>query len=123
MAEHNTQFLKGILSMLLLRLLTDEEDYGYSVVVRLQKLGFENLREGTVYPALTRLERKNWLESRLVPSDSGPARKYYRPTAAGKAELRLEETAWSELVENIHRVVQPRRSVDASQSREGVMTA
>lgn len=123
MADRNTQFLKGVLSMLLLRLLTDEEDYGYSVVVRLQKLGFQNLREGTVYPALTRLERKNWLESRLVPSDSGPARKYYRPTAAGHAELRLEETAWSELVENIHRVVHPSRSGDASQSKERVITA
>lgn len=109
--------------MLLLRLLTDKEDYGYSVVVRLQKLGFENLREGTVYPALTRLERKNWLESRLVPSDSGPARKYYQPTTAGVAELRWEETAWAEFVENIHRVVQPRRPVGAPQSREGVKTA
>lgn len=123
MGDHNTQFLKGVLSMLLLRLLTDKEDYGYSVVVRLQKLGFENLREGTVYPALTRLERKNWLESRLVPSDSGPARKYYQPTTAGVAELRREETAWAEFVENIHRVVQPRRPVGAPQSREGVKTA
>ncbi len=101
MAEHDTQFIKGILSMLLLGLLAAEEDYGYSAVVRLQEFGFGELKEGTVYPALTRLEKKGLLESRLVPSDSGPARKYYRPTAAGLSELKDQQRSWADLVHHV----------------------
>ncbi len=105
MANYDPQVLKGILSMLLLKLLHDEEDYGYSVVVRLQALGFDALAEGTVYPALTRLEGKGLLSSRLVPSDSGPARKYYRPTAAGAAELTKAAEAWIEMSANVNRAM------------------
>ncbi len=111
MAEHDTQFIKGILSMLLLGLLADEEDYGYSAVVRLQELGFEELKEGTVYPALTRLEKKGFLESRLVPSDSGPARKYYWPTTKGIAELEDQHRTWADLVNNVNRALDGRSTV------------
>ena len=102
MAEHDTQFLKGILAMLLLELLADEEDYGYSTVVRLQDLGFDELKEGTVYPALTRLEKKGLLESRLVPSVAGPARKYYRPTPTGMSELEDQRRSWANLVQHVN---------------------
>ncbi len=105
MANHDTQVLKGILSMLLLRVLAEHEDYGYSVVTRLQALGFDDLAEGTVYPALTRLEGKGLLRSRLVPSDSGPARKYYRPTAQGELELARTTESWQELRSNVDRVL------------------
>ena len=105
MATHDAQVLKGILSMLLLRILHQKEDYGYSVVLRLQQLGFEGLAEGTVYPALTRLERNGLLTSRLVPSDAGPARKYYRPTKDGKAELKRATGSWVQLRANVDRVM------------------
>ncbi len=102
MAEHDTQFIKGILSMLLLGLLAETEDYGYSAVVRLQDFGFAELKEGTVYPALTRLEKKGLLESRLVPSDAGPARKYYRPTTSGLSELKDQRRSWEDLVHHVN---------------------
>ena len=98
MATVDTQVLKGVLSMVLLQLLRDEEDYGYSVVLRLEAAGFGELTEGTVYPALTRLESKGWLSSRLVASTSGPARKYYRTTRAGTAELRRAHQGWLDVV-------------------------
>ena len=98
MAERDTQFLKGILTMLLLRLLTDIQDYGYSVVERLRDLGLGDVKEGTVYPALTRLETRGWLTSELVPSDQGPARKYYRTTSEGVAEMERQEAAWKTVV-------------------------
>ena len=53
--------------------------------------------EGTVYPALTRLEREGWLSARLVASPAGPARKYYRPTEAGRRELAAGTEAWNRL--------------------------
>lgn len=105
MSGHDTQVLKGILSMLLLHTVDQAEDYGYSVVVRLQKLGFDDLAEGTVYPALTRLESKGLLSSRLVKSTSGPARKYYRTTPAGVDELKRALNAWLALSENVENVM------------------
>jgi PadR family transcriptional regulator PadR len=110
---HDPQLLKGVLSLLLLRLLAERESYGYEVVQRLQELGLAAITEGSVYPALARLEREGRLEARLIPSQSGPARKYYRPTAVGVSAL-LEGTAsWLALVE----VVTPAlTSVPISQS-------
>ena len=102
---HDTQILKGVLSMLLLRLLDIQEDYGYSVVVRLHNSGFDHLTEGTVYPALTRLESKGLLSSRLVPSPSGPARKYYQLTPEGLIELDRSSTAWADLSSNVERAM------------------
>ena len=98
MAAHDPQMLKGVLSLLLLELCGQREDYGYALVVRLQELGFPELAEGTVYPALARLQSQGLLQARLVPSTSGPARKYYAPTAAGAAELVRARRAWDELV-------------------------
>jgi PadR family transcriptional regulator PadR len=105
MGTHDAQMLKGVLSLLLLRLLAQEEGYGYGIVTRLRAAGFDDLAEGTVYPALTRLEAAGLLQSRLVPSDSGPARKYYRTTAPGRAELRARSDAWSDLVTAVDNVI------------------
>jgi PadR family transcriptional regulator PadR len=104
-AEHDPQMLKGALGLLLLQLLSTQEDYGYSIVVRLQDHGFSELSEGTVYPALTRLESQGLLEGRLVRSSSGPARKYYRPTAAGRRELERAGRLWHRLVAAVAAIV------------------
>jgi PadR family transcriptional regulator PadR len=96
---HDPQLLKGVLSLLLVRLLAEQESYGYEVVQRLRELGLADINEGTVYPALSRLERESRVESRLVASRSGPARKYYRPTAAGRAFLLDGTAGWNALIE------------------------
>lgn len=98
MPAHDPQMLKGVLSLLLLELCAQQEDYGYALVVRLQELGFPELAEGTVYPALSRLESQGLLEARLVRSASGPARKYYTPTTAGADQLVRARQAWDGLV-------------------------
>lgn len=105
MTGHDPQMLKGVLPLLLLRLLADTEDYGYSVVVRLHELGLGELNEGTVYPALSRLESRGLLGSRLVPSASGPARKYYAVTPAGAEELTRGVAAWESLAGTVHTVL------------------
>jgi PadR family transcriptional regulator PadR len=94
--------LKGVLSLLLLQSCADREDYGYSLVVRLRQIGFDGLTEGTVYPALARLEAQGHLEARLVRSASGPARKYYRPTQDGRDELTRTRAAWAALVDAVN---------------------
>jgi PadR family transcriptional regulator PadR len=94
--------LKGVLSLLLLRLLADAESYGYQVVQRLREAGLPEISEGTVYPALARLEREGRVTARLVPSSSGPARKYYRLSAAGYEALGDGHVAWQSLVDVVH---------------------
>jgi PadR family transcriptional regulator PadR len=93
--NHDPQLLKGVLSLMLLHLLAEQESYGYEVVQRLQAAGLTDVLEGTVYPALSRLEREGRAASRLVSSSSGPARKYYRPTPAGYEALASGTDAWA----------------------------
>ena len=96
-SEHDPQMLKGVLSLLLLQLLSDRESYGYEVVQRLRDLGLADINEGSVYPALARLEREARLQTHLVASQSGPARKYYRPTPAGRKALAEGAASWRSL--------------------------
>jgi PadR family transcriptional regulator PadR len=94
---HDAQLLKGLLSLLLLQLLAERESYGYEVVQRLHEIGLSDVLEGTVYPALARLEREGRVSARLVASSAGPARKYYRPTQAGYQALLEGAASWRSL--------------------------
>ena len=102
---HDPQLLKGVLSLLLLQLLAERESYGYEIVQRLQEIGLGDVLEGTVYPALARLEREDRLSARLVPSTAGPARKYYRPTAKGLDALAAGATQWLSLTSVVSAVL------------------
>lgn len=96
-AEHDPQLLKGVLSLLMLHLLSERESYGYELVQRLHDVGLTGILEGTVYPALARLEREGRVSARLVESSAGPARKYYRPTVAGYSALSTGTADWMSL--------------------------
>lgn len=98
MPTHDPQLLKGVLSLLLLQLLAERESYGYEVVQRLHEIGLADILDGTVYPALARLEREGRVSARLVASSAGPARKYYRLTPAGYDALADGRTNWSAFV-------------------------
>ena len=102
---HDPQLLKGVLSLLLLQLLAEHESYGYEVVQRLHEIGLADVLEGTVYPALARLEREGRLSARLVSSNAGPARKYYRPTPAGYEALGLGTANWLSLADLVGSVL------------------
>ena len=104
-AVHDSQMLKGVLSLLLLYLVAQREDYGYALVLRLRESGFAELSEGTVYPGLTRLETNGLLESERVRSTSGPARRYYRITDDGRSELARGTRSWAELTHAVDTVL------------------
>lgn len=99
------QLLKGVLPMLALALLAERESYGYELVTRLRAAGLDPMAPGTVYPVLNRLERDGYLESFLVPSPSGPARKYYRPTPRGQQEFQQSYRAWTAMAELVESIV------------------
>lgn len=83
--NHDPQLLRGVLPMLILTLLDEQESYGYELVERLRSLGLTGLATGVVYPVLGRFERDKLLTSHLVASSSGPARRYYTITESGRA--------------------------------------
>lgn len=97
-SAHDPQLLRGVLPMLILSLLHQQESYGYDLVERLRSLGLSGLATGAVYPVLSRFERDGWLNSYMQPSASGPARKYYALTVAGE-QARLDAAQrWQEVV-------------------------
>ena len=69
-STHDPQLLKGVLSLLLLWLLAERESYGYELVQRLHEIGLSGISDGTVYPALARLEREARVSARLVSSEN-----------------------------------------------------
>ncbi|MEO6019875.1 MAG: PadR family transcriptional regulator [Knoellia sp.] len=101
MPAHDPQMLKGVLGLLLLSVLSTSDNYGYGLVTQLRAAGFDDLAEGTVYPALTRLEAAGLLASHLVRSATGPARKYYRLTNAGREDLLRRSESWADLVRSV----------------------
>lgn len=79
-----SQLLRGVLEGCVLGIITKGETYGYEILARLEEAGFENLLEGTLYPVLTRLEKKGLISCRKAKSPFGPIRKYYSITEDGK---------------------------------------
>ena len=86
--------LKGVLALLLLRLVAEQEDYGYSLVQRLRAAGLTDASEGSVYPALARLESRGLLVPRMVREGRGPGRRYYSPSPSGEAEVVRLQRSW-----------------------------
>ncbi|MDQ0271279.1 PadR family transcriptional regulator [Cytobacillus purgationiresistens] len=103
----NRELVKGSSSLLLLQLLEERDMYGYELVKELEKRS-ENefsIKEGTLYPALHKLEKQEYIECYWQEQEKGPARKYYRITASGK-EMLLEKTReWNEFVSVMNKMV------------------
>jgi PadR family transcriptional regulator, regulatory protein PadR len=103
----NRELVKGSTSLLLLQLLEERDMYGYELVKELEKRsGNEfSVKEGTLYPALHKLEKQEYIECYWQEQEKGPARKYYRITAAGK-EMLLEKTReWNDFVSVMNRLI------------------
>lgn len=84
----DTQLMKGILEGCVLAVISSGETYGYEILQSLSTYGFQNLGEGTMYPVLTRLEKKEYISCRRAKSPLGPTRKYYSITEEGEEYLR-----------------------------------
>ena len=78
------QMRKGFLEMAILKLLENEDQYGYDIVNQFAKSPLWGISEGTIYPLLSRLRIQDLVKTYLKESSSGPARKYYSLTKKGK---------------------------------------
>lgn len=94
MDNRSTQLLKGTLDMCLLALLSREPSYGYAIVEQLARGGLDLVSEGSIYPLLSRLQHRGYVEAYVVPSAEGPSRKYYRVVPSGLAQLARWRDEW-----------------------------
>ena len=90
-----SQLLKGVLDLAVLAVVEAEDGYGYDIVRRLRDGGLAEVGEASVYGTLRRLYSAGALTSYVVPSESGPHRKYYGITPAGRAQLKQQRDDWN----------------------------
>ena len=90
---------QGTLDLLILRVLASGEMHGWGMAQRLSVLSSEalKLQEGTLYPALYRMEARGWIASTWAQSEQNRRAKFYRLTAVGKKQLKEEKASWAQL--------------------------
>lgn len=100
--------LHGTLEMLILETLNGEERHGYGIARRIEHGSGDQLQieEGSLYPALHRMERRGWLDSRWGRSQSGRRAKFYSLTDAGRRQLAEEKDLWTRFWKAVSRVIE-----------------
>ncbi len=90
---------QGTLDMLVLQILSLEAAHGYAIAQRLQQVSRDavQVNQGSLYPALHRLEQKGWLTSEWRQSETGREAKFYSLTRAGRKQLAVEKESWDRL--------------------------
>jgi len=99
--------LQGTLDLLILRALQNEPMHGWAISERIQQISQEvlHVNQGSLYPALRRLEHQGWIKAEWGISELGRRARFYRLTAAGRKQLDLETENWARLTEAIGRVL------------------
>ena len=97
MRKDRVELLQGTLDMLILRTLEEGPLHGYDVVARIRSLSSDVLRveEGSLYPALHRMEQRGWIEPEWGLSDNKRKAKYYHLTRSGRKQLQSERSNWA----------------------------
>jgi transcriptional regulator len=106
------ELLQGTLDMLILRILQWGPQHGHGIgrAIRTQSDELLKVETGSLYPALHRLVKRGWLKSDWGVSEANQRARFYRLTAAGKAQLAREQDRWSQLVDAIGRIMNPARA-------------
>ncbi len=101
--QTQSDLVQGTLDMLVLRTLRGGALHGFAIARRIQEASDEHLKveEGSLYPALHRMERRGWIDSQWGLSESNRRAKFYRLTPAGKKHLQMEIARWNRMVEAI----------------------
>ena len=107
MAKQKPDLPQGTLDLLVLKALSLGPMHGYGVAQRIQQTSDDVLRveEGSLYPALYRIEQQGWIESEWGVSDNNQQAKFYKLTRKGRKQLQIEEENWSRLAGAIFKVM------------------
>jgi len=114
MSRHNEEtsgdagLLQGTLDMLILKVVSLRPIHGYAIVQRIQQISRDALqiRQGSLYPAVYRLENKGWLKSEWKMTDGGREAKFYSLTRSGRQQLGTEKAGWKRLCDAISLVLE-----------------
>ena len=98
----NSQFKKGVLELIVLESVRTKDMYGYELVEEVSKV--VDVKEGTIYPLLLWVEKKNLITATYKESPLGPKRKYYSLTPDGKEYVNSFYKAWQEITESVEKV-------------------
>jgi PadR family transcriptional regulator, regulatory protein PadR len=108
MSENRVELPQGTLDLLILKAVALEPQHGWAISERLRQISSASLqiRQGSLYPALHRLERRGWIKARWGASDNNRRAKYYGLTRKGRAQLEAETNAWRRLSAVISQVLE-----------------
>ena len=97
--DKQLDLLQGTLDMLILKAISLSPLHGYGILLRIQQISKERLeiQQGSLYPALYRLEHHGWIASEWRESENNRRARYYRLTAAGKRRLPVEAKRWNKM--------------------------
>jgi transcriptional regulator len=102
-----TDLLQGTLDMLILKIVALGPVHGYGIAQRIRQISKEVLivQQGSLYPALHRLEKRGWLAAEWGDSENGREAKFYRLSAKGRRQLAAEEATWSRLSQAVELIL------------------
>ncbi len=103
-----SDLVQGTLDLLILKTISLEPRHGWSIAKRIQQVSGEVLQvqQGSLYPALHRLEQHGWIRSKWAESETGRQARFYSLTAAGRSQLETEKAQWQRLSTAIGLVVE-----------------
>lgn len=108
MPIEKSDLLQGTLDMLILKIVTLGPIHGYGISQRLRQISKEVLlvQQGSLYPALHRLEKRGWLAAEWGESENGRQAKFYKLSAKGRKQFDKEESNWNRLADAVARILQ-----------------
>jgi transcriptional regulator len=108
MANERIDLPQGTLDLLILKTVALEPQHGWAISERIQQISSDVLRiqQGSLYPALHRLERRGWIKAKWGTSENNRRAKYYELTRSGRKQLEAEESAWRKLIAAVGQVLE-----------------
>ena len=108
MSEQTIDLPQGTLDLLILRTLVPEPMHGWAISERIHQVSSRVLQvqQGSLYPALHRLERRGWVKARWGTSDNNRRAKYYELTRSGRKQLEAEKDAWRKLTAAVAQILE-----------------
>ena len=108
MSSQSIDLPQGTLDLLILRTLSLEPLHGWAVSERIQQISSDVLcvQQGSLYPALHRLERRGWIKARWGTSENNRKAKFYELTKAGRRELEIEQDDWKKLTAAVSQILE-----------------
>ena len=103
-----TDLVQGTLDLLILKTISHEPKHGWAIAKRIQQVSQEALQvqQGSLYPALHRLEQQAWIRAEWRPTETGRMAKFYSLTKAGRRQMEKELESWTRLSGAINLVIQ-----------------